>query len=75
MLTLLQAAKMRFYDARGELVKCIKRLPATLQAVEMGAQEVKTSGLHEHVLAVQEELRRSEKPFKHIQAVLEWAGQ
>ena len=49
VLTLLQPGKMRFHDARGELVKCIKRLPSTLQTVEMWAQEVKTTGLHEHV--------------------------
>ena len=75
VLTLLQSEKMRLHDARGELVKCIKRLPSTLQTIKMWAQEVKTTGLHEHVLAVQEGLRLSEKPFIQIDVVESWAEQ
>ena len=44
-----QSGKLRFHDARSEMVKCVKRLPAVLSTIELWSHEVKAVGLQEHV--------------------------
>ena len=74
IMNLIQAGKMCYDMARSELVRSAKNLPRLLQSLDRWHMETTRLSLQSHIRSVEAELSATKKPFKRIDAVVDWVA-
>ena len=72
IMSLIQAGKMSYKNARAEIIRSSKNLPRLLPALDRWHVETQRIALQAHMEEVQRDLEAIKKPFRRIDAVADW---